>query len=116
MVYHPRAVFRVRRDIELEPDLMVRQELDDNTDWEYAPPPLLVVEVVSPSSRKRDHGRKIELYLSNGVAEYWVIDGQARSITVAKPDGESRLVTGRLTWFPPSASEALSFDVARVFG
>ena len=41
---------------------------------EGAPPPELVVEVLSVSSVARDYGVKARLYAALGVAEYWVCD------------------------------------------
>ena len=38
------------------------------------PPPLLVVEICSPSSRKRDLGEKADLYLAGGAQAYWTIE------------------------------------------
>ncbi|MGF1589569.1 MAG: Uma2 family endonuclease [Pleurocapsa sp.] len=44
------------------------------------PPPLLVVEVVSPGkkNRDRDYRYKRSEYAARGVANYWIIDPQAR--------------------------------------
>lgn len=42
--------------------------------------PDLAVEVLSPSTRKRDRGRKMHIYLRYGVKEYWVVDPVNRSI------------------------------------
>lgn len=33
-----------------------------------------VIEIVSPSTRKRDYGRKLALYRETGVREYWIVD------------------------------------------
>ena len=41
---------------------------------EGAPPPELVVEILSVSSVRRDYGVKRELYAALGVAEYWICD------------------------------------------
>ena len=61
LVFHPRSVIRWRGS-EVEPDLMVRQppieHLDKDEDWERMPTPLLVVEVSSKSTRRRDVGPK----------------------------------------------------------
>lgn len=117
-VYHPRAVFRVGREVEVEPDLMVRQPHPDADDrsWETAPRPILVVEVISPSSRRRDYGRKRALYLEKGIAEYWIVDGDAQTIMVVAPGCDDVVVADHLTWAPAGASEPLTFAVARVFG
>jgi Uma2 family endonuclease len=42
--------------------------------------PDLVVEVVSPSSRRFDRVKKLQWYAQLGVPEYWVIDAQARTL------------------------------------
>ena len=41
---------------------------------EGAPPPELVVEILSVSSVRRDYGVKMRLYEALGVAEYWICD------------------------------------------
>lgn len=37
-------------------------------------PPALVVEILSPSTRRRDLGQKKRIYERSGVASYWVVD------------------------------------------
>ncbi len=44
--------------------------------------PDLVCEVLSKSTRDRDLGNKSERYLKNGVAEYWIVDPDRRSMKV----------------------------------
>jgi Uma2 family endonuclease len=48
------------------------------------PPPLLVVEVVSPGElqRDRDYVAKRAQYEDIGIPEYWVVDPQARTASV----------------------------------
>ena len=48
------------------------------------PPPLLIVEVVSPSQRdrKRDFERKRAQYAHIGVPEYWLIDPEQQVVIV----------------------------------
>jgi Uma2 family endonuclease len=117
-VYHPKAVFRVRRELELEPDLMVRQPHPDpgGGPWETAPRPILVAEVASPSTRRRDRGRKRELYMEQGIPEYWIVDGDTRTITVVRPERDPEVVADRLTWAPAGTTEPLTLELARVFG
>jgi Uma2 family endonuclease len=45
-------------------------------------PPDIVVEILSPSTRARDVGRKKEIYAALGVPEYWVVDPERRAVTV----------------------------------
>jgi Uma2 family endonuclease len=47
-------------------------------------PPDLVVEVLSPSTRKRDLVRKAALYAEAGVPEYWIIDADAGRLLVQR--------------------------------
>jgi len=37
-------------------------------------PPALVIEILSPSTRRRDEGIKRQLYEKKGVREYWLVD------------------------------------------
>jgi Uma2 family endonuclease len=46
------------------------------------PPPLLVVEVVSPGQEKRDYRYKRSEYAARGIAEYWIIDPMQAKVTV----------------------------------
>ena len=42
--------------------------------------PDLVVEVLSPSTGKKDRWQKKNAYESNGIPEYWIVDPKAKSI------------------------------------
>ncbi|MGC7870089.1 Uma2 family endonuclease [Desulfosporosinus sp. SYSU MS00001] len=44
--------------------------------------PVLIVEVVSPSSVYADNIEKAALYKRSGVKEYWIIDPKSKCITV----------------------------------
>ena len=46
--------------------------------------PDLVVEVLSPSTAKRDFTKKKDIYARSGVKEYWIIDCVAKNIFVHK--------------------------------
>ncbi len=46
------------------------------------PPPLLVVEVVSPNQEKRDYRYKRSEYAARGIAEYWIVDPIGQKVTV----------------------------------
>ena len=51
--------------------------------------PDLVVEILSPATAARDRTLKLDLYARHGVQEYWIVDPDARAITVLRR-GESR--------------------------
>ena len=46
--------------------------------------PDLVVEILSPGTRRRDRGRKRAVYDREGVQEYWIVDPEAQSITALR--------------------------------
>jgi Uma2 family endonuclease len=61
------------------------------------PPPLFVVEVVSPNQEKRDYRYKRSEYAARGIAEYWIVDPIAQKVTVLEwVEGlyEERVFTG----------------------
>jgi Uma2 family endonuclease len=115
LVYFPRAVLQFE-DSEVEPDLMVRQEHEgDSTTWASAPIPSLIVEVFSPSTKRRDENQKRDLYLDAGVPEYWMVDPERRAIIVITRGQANRVVTDEMSWHPAGAAAALVFPIARVF-
>lgn len=59
--------------------------------WEHGPPPLLVVEVLSPSNTPADMIRKLAFYDQFGVREYWVVDPDHGLLEIHWRDGD-RLV------------------------
>lgn len=44
--------------------------------------PDLVIEILSPTTAGRDRSVKLDLYRRQGVAEYWVVDPDARAVEV----------------------------------
>jgi len=116
LVYAPRAVMRFAGS-EVEPDLMVRAlHPGDQPDWDDAPIPILIVEILSPSTRRRDQVKKRSLYMDAGVAEYWMIDPERRAITAVRMGHEDVVSHETMRWSPEGASAELTFEVARVFG
>lgn len=68
-------------DTVLQPDLLIaRQGLLTATGHDG--PPVLVVEVLSPTTWQRDLGVKMAAYAQAGVPHYWVVAPTTRSITV----------------------------------
>ncbi|NEP02916.1 MAG: Uma2 family endonuclease [Symploca sp. SIO2E9] len=72
------------------PDLMVLSEelatalegANRSTVIADMPPPMLVVEVVSPNQEKRDYRYKRSEYAARGITEYWIVDPMQQIITV----------------------------------
>ncbi len=48
------------------------------------PPPLLVVEVVSPKQENRDYRHKRTEYAGRHIPEYWIVDPSAQKVTILK--------------------------------
>jgi Uma2 family endonuclease len=74
----------------LEPDvLFVRAEHAGRIERPFVRgAPDLVIEVSSPSTRRRDVGRKRELYEEFGVPEYWFVDLDAGRVEVHRLEGD----------------------------
>lgn len=72
------APFAVNLDAEdknwVEPDISVICDKSKLTERGCSGAPDLIVEIVSPSSRKMDYVRKTNLYMDAGVLEYWIVD------------------------------------------
>ena len=68
----------------VEPDLLfvAADQLDILTEPNIQGAPALVIEILSPSTRKRDMGIKRQLFDRGGVREYWVVDPRVNEVTV----------------------------------
>ena len=68
----------------VQPDILfISKEREDIiTDANVQGAPDLVVEILSPSTSRRDWKYKRELYARYGVKEYWIIDPANRIVTV----------------------------------
>ena len=77
---------------------------------------LLAIEVASPSNPEYDYQTKRELYLGNGVPEYWIVDPQARTFVRwrgAADPGE--LLAQRIEWQPAGLDAPLVIDLPEFF-
>jgi Uma2 family endonuclease len=117
LVYHARAVIRFEGS-EVEPDLFVSQTLPGiGNHWERAPRPILVVEVSSPSTRRREREQKREFYGDVGIEEYWIIDPERRVVTVIRPGEPMREESEAAAWQPSAAAPAeLIVRLGEIFG
>jgi Uma2 family endonuclease len=75
---------RLADDSIVQPDLLVvlREHFAKFTDDWVGGSPDLVVEIVSPSTGRRDLVIKRDLYARHSVPEYWLVDPPARTVTV----------------------------------
>lgn len=82
------------RNRERVPDVLAlphrpgEEESDTTRGWQIHLCPVLVAEVLSPSTRREDLVRKAPEYAERGISQYWVVDPEARTIEVlANVDG-----------------------------
>jgi Uma2 family endonuclease len=74
-------------------------------DYRLDPPPLLVVEILSPESRRRDLGEKADAYFAGGTAAYWTVeipglaDVDAPAVIVRRRGDAGWEAQGRFTEF-----------------
>jgi Uma2 family endonuclease len=115
-LYHPRSVLRVGGS-EVEPDLMVRQPPPRRgIEWSDMPRPILIVEVLSPSTSRRDRLQKRAFYLAQSIPEYWIVDPEHEVVTVVRPGQDDRTVDDAILWHPAGARAALTLPATEVFG
>jgi Uma2 family endonuclease len=105
---------RLPGDQMLEPDLVVAPYASDVVKH-LVLPVMLVIEIVSPSSRYHDTVRKRAVYAAAGIEHYWLVDGSTdparftalrldgdRYRTVAEGTGEACLAEPLAVRVPPA--------------
>lgn len=84
--------------------------------WAECGIPVLVVEVVSPSTAHYDRLIKRRRYQRSGVAEYWVVDLEARVVERWRPaDDRPEVLDRRLIWQPVPDFPAFDLDLGEFF-
>lgn len=77
---------------------------------------LVAAEVSSPSTARLDRVKKRTLFRREGVAEYWIVDLDARTFERSTPNElRPEILAERLEWFPDGASAPLVIDLAEYF-
>jgi Uma2 family endonuclease len=72
--------------------------------------------VISPSSVRTDRKTKRAFYLRAGVAEYWVVDIEARRVERWRPGYvEPEVLFARLQWSPSGSIAPLIIDLEAFF-
>ena len=84
--------------------------------WEELGLPLLVVEVLSPSTALNDRQIKRKLFQHLGIAEYWIVDPDARQIERWRPDDvRPEVLDESIEWRPSPSNEPLRIDLVAMF-
>ncbi len=70
----------------VQPDIMfiAKDQLSIITDANIQGAPTVVIEILSPSSEKRDRGAKQKLYARAGIQEYWIVDLRVKTVEVLR--------------------------------
>ena len=77
-----------------QPDLLIVGNPSQISHRAIEGAPLLIVEVLSPSTRAQDRGVKARRYADLGVRHYWILDPDAERIECLRLDGGAyRVVT-----------------------
>jgi Uma2 family endonuclease len=92
-----------------QPDLLVARRADLGPK-RLERPPLLVIEVLSPSTRRIDLATKRMAYADFGVAGYWLVDPDVPSLTVLSLEAgqyvQASSVVGDEAWQSPAPIQA----------
>jgi Putative restriction endonuclease len=73
-------------------------------DWTEFDVPLLVAEVLSPSTARYDRIIKRRRYQDAGVDTYWIVDLDACVVEVWRPGTEQPVIADRMLEWRPNAS------------
>ncbi len=88
----PRDV-HLGKDNIFQPDLMFisNERKQILKEWVYGSPDF-IVEILSPGSKQKDRGEKMEAYAKHGVQEYWLIEPYEHLVeTYINKDGKMQL-------------------------
>jgi Uma2 family endonuclease len=101
----------------VQPDVFVAPPVEGRRprDWTEIGRLVLAVEVLSPSTARRDRREKRRLY-QRFADEYWSVDLDARLVERWRPgDVRPEVLDEALTWQPAGAAEPLVVDLVAYF-
>jgi Uma2 family endonuclease len=116
-------LYRVAADLQFDGASLVQPDLfivpfgagRRPRDWREVRHLRLAIEVLSPSSARRDRHEKRRLYQEH-ADEYWVVDLDARVIERWRPgDERAEVVDVSLEWLPEGAGAPLLLDLPAFF-
>ena len=122
-VFYAPADLEIARDTMVEPDGMVLPSIRGPLPrrWSISNGVLLAVEILSPTTARSDRQAKRQRYQRERIAEYWIVDLDARLVERWRPEDERpEILVETLTWSPASAPEPFVIPLpeyfARVWG
>ena len=66
----------------VQPDVAILCQRDKMKRWGIYGAPDFVLEVISPSTRRKDYTKKLIKYMNAGVREYWILDTYQKNLLV----------------------------------
>ena len=79
-IVYPTIDWKMQEDTVVQPDLLI---VCSNIEKKFLDfPPVLVVEILSPSTASKDLGEKMELYQSQLVKYYLIVDPQFKTVEI----------------------------------
>ena len=104
-------------DTLLEPDITVVCNPDKLDKYGCKGAPDMVIEILSPSTRRHDLAVKYRLYQRAGVREYWIVDPDGKTVQVFRLEdgfyGAADVYTAGAV--PVGIWEDFSIDLSQVF-
>ena len=83
-------------DTVVQPDIVVFCDRAKIREYGARGAPDLVVEILSPSTSRKDQKEKFDLYERHGVREYWVVDPAGKWLCVYRPGPDGKYGDGEL--------------------
>ena len=81
----------------------------------YDGPPVVAVEILSPSDTHESVTDKLWLYLSVGVVQVWIVDPDLETVTIHRPDADPQFFSSRQTLTAEPELPGFSVTVAQLF-
>jgi Uma2 family endonuclease len=101
-----------------QPDLFAAPAAEGRkpVDWTEFGIPVLVAEILSPSTARYDRVTKRRRYQRSGVGTYWIVDLSARLVECWRPeDARPEIVAETLEWQPRTELPPLTIDLGAYF-
>ena len=111
------VVFEERNVVQPDLAVLLRDRMERFGSQKVEGAPSLAVEILSPSTSARDRGSKREIYARYGVPEYWLVDLDARTITVFSDPRDGRFQSQMVSSGTAVSAtiRGLSVDLAALF-
>ncbi|HEX3047998.1 MAG TPA: type II toxin-antitoxin system prevent-host-death family antitoxin [Bacillota bacterium] len=104
----------------VQPDMVVICDLEERLDENdyYQGVPALVVEILSEGTRSKDMVKKLDLYMSCGVREYWIVSPNNKEVSVFL--FEDNKIKSNITYRKSESAQSyvfagLSVELGRIF-